>query len=199
MYRVRGQNVRTFRTFFWLMRVLLNLVASSLAYGIWITLEETLKKVLSHFVLFDPHLVTVEVAFTPQERIASFPREEESINKYFFNGLESKEQVLKREQVFKSCSKSKWTLKCALDKLWKAFIWFLEEMSSTKSCLDTLFGQKVVWFCIFWFAFSVKGFFYCYLKCHFQFKHKRLCFSFPWKVFLKNSNEGVAESFKFSV
>ena len=107
MYRVRGQNVRTFRTFFWLMRVLLNLVASSLAYGIWITLEETPEKVLSHFVLFDPHLVTVEVAFTPQERIASFPREEESINKYFFNGLESKEQVLKREQVFKSCSKSK--------------------------------------------------------------------------------------------
>ena len=164
MYRVRGQNVRTFRTFFWLMRVLLNLVVFSLAYGIWITLEETLKKVLSHFVLFDPHLVTVEVAFTPQERIASFPREEESINKYFFNGLESKEQVLKREQVFKSCSKSKWTLKCALDKLWKAFIWFLEEMSSTKSCLDTLFGQKVVWFCIFWFAACVKGFFYCYLK-----------------------------------
>ena len=91
MYRVRGQNVRTFRTFFWLMRVLLNLVVFSLAYGIWITLEERLgsKKVLSHLVLFDPHLVTVEVAFTPQERKASFPQEEESINKYFFNGLES--------------------------------------------------------------------------------------------------------------
>ena len=84
---VRGQNLRTLRTFYWLMRD--HSLAFTLAYGIWITLEETLKKVLSHFVLFDPHLVTVEVAFTPQERKASFPQEEESINKYFFNGLES--------------------------------------------------------------------------------------------------------------
>ena len=84
MSELSGQSIGS-----WEITVLRNFVVFSLAYGIWITLEETLKKVLSHFVLFDPHLVTVEVAFTPQERKASFPQEEESINKYFFNGLES--------------------------------------------------------------------------------------------------------------